>query len=395
MYLLYIQHSPPDLSQTFVRDQMRFLRRRGHSVGIMCGSSNQPKAELVVQDYFDQFIILPQQTWTQKIVWKLRSKMRSPTGQVGRHMPHAMSLQVREGSKRPDALIAHFGANVVLAAQLKRQLRENIPLIGILHGSDLSRRVKKRGLNDYVEQCKFIDRYIVISEHWAELLRLGGIPKEKIRMLHLGVENPSSNITGRSKREEFVILSVGRLVEKKGFDVLIDAFDLLPETLLNRSELHIVGDGPLHQSISERASKSPYYERIFLSGSLPHQEVLRRIGEASVFALASRTSSDGDMEGIPVVLMEAMAIGTPVVSTFHSGIPELIKHKVNGLLTRPGDPVELARALKNTALDTESTEARAIAARQHVQLNFNNEIQNRLFEKEVVDVVTNAQRGST
>ena len=140
-----------------------------------------------------------------------------------------------------------------------------------------------------------------------------------------------------------VILSVGRAVEKKGYDDLLPALARLPAALDWRFE-H-VGGGPQLQDLAEEAQALGIAERVTWLGPLTQPDVLARYRAADVFVLSSRVAGDGDRDGLPNVLMEAQSQGLPCVATDVSGIPELIEDGVTGLLVAPRDRDALARAL--------------------------------------------------
>ncbi|MFN0090303.1 MAG: glycosyltransferase family 4 protein [Acidimicrobiales bacterium] len=147
------------------------------------------------------------------------------------------------------------------------------------------------------------------------------------------------------------IISVGRLVPKKGFDVLVRAVADLSERDLD-VELVIAGEDGSHAPvIRELAAELGVADRIVWRGILTQTELLAEYRTSSMFVLACRVGEDGDRDGIPNVLMEAMASGLPVVSTTVSGIPEIVSHDVNGLLVAPEDPHALADAIWRIAKD--------------------------------------------
>ena len=141
-----------------------------------------------------------------------------------------------------------------------------------------------------------------------------------------------------------LIFSVGRLTEKKGYIYLIKACRLLKERGY-RFECQIVGSGPLQGELQAQIEAHGLTDSMTLCGALPHQEVVERYRQASLFVLPCIVAKDGDRDGIPNVLIEAMAMGVPAVSTDHSGIPELIEHNVTGLLVPPNEVDPLAEAL--------------------------------------------------
>lgn len=147
------------------------------------------------------------------------------------------------------------------------------------------------------------------------------------------------------------IISVGRLVEKKGFDVLVDAVALLVERGLDVS-LAIAGEPGDHEAaIRHHIFLGALDDRVKFLGTLSQAELFDEYRRSSVFALACRITDDGDRDGIPNVLMEAMAAQLPVVSTAVSGIPELIQDGVNGLLVPQEDAEALADAIWRLAKD--------------------------------------------
>ena len=164
------------------------------------------------------------------------------------------------------------------------------------------------------------------------------------------------------------ILSVGRLVDKKGFDDLLDALALLPPGLAWR--LDVVGGGPREEWLRRQAAALGLRERVCWRGSLPHDRVVEHAAGADLFALASRISAGGDRDGLPNVLMEAQLLGAACVATRMSAIPELIEHEVNGLLVPPRDPGALAAALERAITDSALRARLAEAGRCMVTARF-------------------------
>ena len=145
------------------------------------------------------------------------------------------------------------------------------------------------------------------------------------------------------------LLSVGRLVEKKGFDDLLGALAKLSPALA--WTLDVVGGGALEDRLRRQAAALGVGERVRWLGSLPHDRVVEHFAGADLFALASRIGADGDRDGLPNVLMEAQLLGAACVATRESATPELIEHEVNGLLVAPRDTGEMAAALERAIAD--------------------------------------------
>jgi len=135
--------------------------------------------------------------------------------------------------------------------------------------------------------------------------------------------------------------------------------------------LDIVGDGPLRPALDSLVAELGMHNAVRIIGARSHDEVARVMGAAHLFAAPSVTASDGDMEGIPVALMEAMASGLPVVATRHSGIPELVEDRVSGVLVPERDTAALASALQWFVDHPERWSAMALAAHAMVERNYN------------------------
>jgi glycosyltransferase involved in cell wall biosynthesis len=146
------------------------------------------------------------------------------------------------------------------------------------------------------------------------------------------------------------VLCVGRLVEKKGIDTLLAACGRLADEGVEL-RLELVGDGPMRHALAARARELGIGERVRFRGDLDEDAVLEAYRRAAVLALACRRAADGDRDGLPVVLVEAMACGLPVVTTPISGIPEVVRDGESGLLVDPDDPPALARAIGRVLRD--------------------------------------------
>jgi colanic acid/amylovoran biosynthesis glycosyltransferase len=177
----------------------------------------------------------------------------------------------------------------------------------------------------------------------------------RIEVVRLGVESVHRirpQITFSEREEPFRLVSVGGLVPKKGFEIAVDAVERLLEQG-RRVHLTIVGDGPLRSELEARIYATRFPEAFRLTGALPNREVQHLLRNAHAAILACRKAADGDMDGIPVFLMEAMALGLPVISTRVSGIPELIENGRTGLLVEPDDVDAFTDAVEQLIEDSE------------------------------------------
>jgi glycosyltransferase involved in cell wall biosynthesis len=168
---------------------------------------------------------------------------------------------------------------------------------------------------------------------------------------------PDQFRSGAGHNGSFRVLAVGRLVAKKGFDVLVEAVGILAERGVPVEAVLVGHRAPLEPEVGPRlerdVSRLGLETRVRFVGSMAQAELLDEYRRASVFCLPCRVADTGDRDGIPNVMVEAMACGVPVVSTTVSGIPELVSNRVDGILVPPEDPVELAAALLELYRDPE------------------------------------------
>jgi glycosyltransferase involved in cell wall biosynthesis len=173
---------------------------------------------------------------------------------------------------------------------------------------------------------------------------------------------------GADAQDPALLLSVGRAVEKKGYDILLAALALLPKTLAWRF-VHI-GGGEVLSKLKAQAETLGLTSRITWLGSRAQEEVLARYRESDLFVLPCRIASDGDRDGLPNVLVEASSQGLACISTTVSGVPELLSDGVNGLLVPPEDAQALSAALARAIADPELRLRLGAAAETRVRANF-------------------------
>ena len=180
---------------------------------------------------------------------------------------------------------------------------------------------------------------------------------------------PGPNGTNGARRDVVRLLGVGRLVAKKGFDVVVDACGELDRRGIPFEAVIVGPDDDAGPKLRARIAELGLEGRIRLEGQMSQAELYEEYRRASAFCLPCRILDNGDRDGIPNVLAEAMAAGTPVVTTPISGIPEIVRDGVNGLLVRPDDATAVADAVVRLRDDRDfarriSTEARATVQRE-------------------------------
>ena len=172
------------------------------------------------------------------------------------------------------------------------------------------------------------------------LNQIGPSQRSKFSLIYHGVNlrdfQPVSNPRAYSVSTDRLILSVGRLVEKKGFQDLLEALFLVKRRG-ERFQCAIYGDGPLRQQLQEWIDEHGMNDEILLYGDRTQQELIAIFQSVTLFTLTPVQTDDGDRDGIPNVLLEAMAVGLPIITTAVAGIPELVDNNKNGLLYQPHD----------------------------------------------------------
>ncbi|MFW6194334.1 MAG: glycosyltransferase [Halobacteriota archaeon] len=244
-----------------------------------------------------------------------------------------------------DIIHCHFGPNAKFGAYLK-QIGVPGKLIAAFHGYDMSKLVLDKGKDVYVDLFSKGDLFMPISDYWKNRLMEMGCDKDKIIVHHMGINPRRFEFLERKPNDGPVkILMVGRLTEKKGHQYAIKAIAKVLRFSKNIQYL-IAGDGPLKDSLESLTTSLGVEDYVKFLGRVNDSELLKLYREAHIFLLPSVTSRDGDKEGIPVVLMESMATGLPVVSTKHSGIPELVSDGESGFLVPEKDIDSLAEKIE-------------------------------------------------
>jgi len=202
---------------------------------------------------------------------------------------------------------------------------------------------------------------MTISEYNRRFLVSQGANRDEIAIVRCGVDigRFDGMVDELENGEIPVIGSLGRLVEKKGFDTLIAAAGILQRSG-KVFRIEIAGDGPLKAELLKQAESEGVADRITFLGAVSNDAVPGWLSGLNQFVLACRVDRNGDMDGIPVALMESMAAGIPVISTTVSAILELVENEISGLIVPPAEPEALAVAI-NSLLDSPEIRSRCIA----------------------------------
>ena len=260
---------------------------------------------------------------------------------------------------------AHFANNPAAAAFIIHRLT-GLPYSFTAHGSDLHR--DHHMLKQKIRDAAFVVCISQFNRDWA--LRHSDTEfAEKIKVIHCGVDTSAFKPRRSTTAEVTRVLQIGTLHEVKGQSILLEACaELMKQDV--RIECHFVGEGPDRPLLEQLCESLNITDRVTFHGYQTPREIRSHLASADMLACPSIESSDGRREGIPVVLMEAMASGVPVIASSLSGIPELIDDEVEGLLFKPGRSRQLADGIRFLSEDTARATAFAEAARAKVLREF-------------------------
>nr|WP_244964253.1 glycosyltransferase [Pseudoclavibacter helvolus] len=262
---------------------------------------------------------------------------------------------------------AHFSTNGWLIQRVAKQ--NKLPLVVTVHGHDITKLLVsgsplRRAWNRHKVRSVFgqAARIIAVSDFVRQKALDAGADAEKVVTLYTGT--PIPELEEVEKRWDVVF--VGRMVEKKGVQDLLSA---LASPGLRNARVALIGDGPLREQLEAQAAELGL--KVAFLGMIPPQQVHRELAASKLLAAPSVTASTGDTEGLPTVIVEAMALGVPVVATRHSGIPEAVREGFSGELVDEHDVAGLAQALEELINDEALRATYSANAREDAVMRFN------------------------
>ncbi len=285
----------------------------------------------------------------------------------GNLLYQAMHLAMESRRLGIDHLHAHFANQSAAVARIASRC-SGIPYSLTAHAKDIFHEaVDPHELERKLADAAWV---VAVSDFNRDFLRHKfGHVAERVERVYNGLDPASFPYRSPHDRGQRIV-AVGRLVEKKGFAFLIEACKKLIDEFPDL-ECDIVGEGDEHGRLSETIDRLDLREHVKLAGALPLAEVAQRVQQAAVLAAPCVVGKDGNRDGLPTVLLEAMALGTPCVSTHVTGIPEIVRDDDTGLLVPPEDVGALAAALRTVLTDPLRRERFATNGRALVEQKFN------------------------
>lgn len=376
--IAYVLKRYPRFSETFVVNEILAHEAAGFELDIFAlrppaDSRFQPDIARVKAEvsYLRSGSIRAGQLWQQltpflecrnEAVFELGAALDTNGEEVCQALELAQAVQ-RRGITH---LHAHFGTSATTVARMA-SLLTGVPYTFTAHAKDI--------FHEYVDanalEQKIADaaRVVTVSQFNVDHVA-AAYPEHADKMVRIYNGLPLERYPLRTDApREPLVLAVGRLVEKKGFDDLITACGTLRDRGIG-FRCEIVGGGDLHETLERQIDRLELGARVQLTGSLPLDQVAERMRRAAVLAAPCITASTGDRDGLPTVLLEAMATGTPCVATDVTGIPEVIRDGETGILLPERQPSLLADALATVLAAPSLGRKFALAARQLIEQSF-------------------------
>jgi colanic acid/amylovoran biosynthesis glycosyltransferase len=367
--IAYIAQTFPDLSQTFVYREVLALQERGFEV-VTC-SIRRPNEDDLSQEsrhFVERTLYALPVSWGKF----LRAHLYMFFTRPGKYISTLLYVLTRKGEKFENRLRSfyHFLEAVYLAPELQRRQVQHIHAHFTINAATIALVLfRMMGttfsftahnifftdrvlLEEKVQEARFI---VAISEFTKRfLLRLvpGVGLADKIHIVHCGLSIEAfSPPKPKPENKVPVLLFVAQLSERKGAPFLVEACRILKARDVPFHCIIVGGGEQKKRRLEQLVAQYDLQAHVELTGALPQEQLKPYLDRADVFVLPCITAQNGDMDGVPVALMEAMAMEIPTVSTYVSGIPELIEHGVSGLLVREKDAVALADALQRLLED--------------------------------------------
>jgi colanic acid/amylovoran biosynthesis glycosyltransferase len=298
---------------------------------------------------------------------------------------------------RVNLVFSHFGPSGLVGMLVG--LMNDIPSVTIFHGYDVSMLLHSpRWVEQYQTLFQFGSHCICISEAGRQRLINIGCRPDRVSVVHLGVDvsefSPSEQNPQGDATQEVRLLIVSRLAEKKGISYAMKALRRALEWVPTLT-LRIIGEGEEREKLEVLRHELGLEQPVLFLGSMDNAVLRREMLSCHIYLQPSVTAQDGDQEGIPVALMEALACGRPAIASRHSGIPELVLDGQTGLLVGERDTEGLADAIMRMVENPDLARSLGRAGRAWVEQEFNLHIQAIRFTRLLSDIMQNYEHSRT
>lgn len=287
-----------------------------------------------------------------------------------------------------DIIYSNFAqGSATIAMNLSELL--NVPFTVKAHAFDIygTSSIELEERQFFQNKLNLVKRIYFISEHGMKYARKEyNIEESKCRINRVSIRVEMGSLFEYPENDIPVLVAIGRLVEKKGYDKLIYATDkLLEEGIITNVEIY--GDGELMEELEKLINEKNLQNRVKLCGYCHQSELVRIFKKASALVVPSVYTPSGDMDGIPTVIYEAMLFGRPVIASALAGIPEVIEHGETGLLVKPSDVDDLVNNIKQLLSNPEKAKKIGIKAREYVIKNHDHNIKAHELATDIYDII--------
>lgn len=380
MHIAIIVSKFPTTSETFIFQQVTGLIRAGHHVQVFTARPENSETAASMIGYLPPKTITYWGSKASRVTEIPPPTLLTPRRWMRRRRA-VRELPLLISPRSFDAILCHFGTVGLMAVRLRAFGLIDGPIATIFHGNDVSAIPARLGTNCYAELLESGELFLPISQHWRDRLLSMGAPPDRTLVQHLGIDTDRIAFSPTKPRAQpFRLLTIARLVEKKGIEYALRAVQGLHRETHFRLHYDIVGTGPLEENLRRLSVELGLQDYVTFRGAMDHATTLNTLRSTDLFILPSVTGQDSDMEGIPVALMEAMASGAPVISTMHSGIPELVPKENHFCLAPEREPNHLKAILRELCADTESWSGIAKRNRNRIESVFSENAQLSLLE---------------
>ncbi len=377
--IAYVVKRYPRFSETFIVNEILAHERAGWGISIFSllppvDGRFQPSITKVSAEV----TYLPSKPKSQDVWSSVRNLLENyeDAGRVLAGAIHATPREICQTSALAEHMVAaginhihaHFATSSTEVARIASQMT-GIPYSFTAHAKDIFHQdVCEEQLKKKIEEASSV---VTVSDFNLAHLR-SRFPNNsgKFTRIYNGQDLTELSFRAAETNKSKKIVAVGRLVEKKGFADLIGAFAILRETNSIGLTCDILGEGELREQLGKQISDLGLEGVVRLSGATSHDDVVRHMREAAVLVAPCVEAADGDRDGLPTVVLEAMALGTPCITTNVTGLREVIQHNETGFSAPQKNPHALASVIQDAMEDASLRNRMALAARAKIVAEF-------------------------
>jgi colanic acid/amylovoran biosynthesis glycosyltransferase len=333
MKILMFSDTYGTVTTTFIRNEVKYFMENAEIVYVaMEIVKNEEGVKIYQLPYIENVV-------TRKVRWKKWQNDKQCSFVNSKYSKQLNKIIEKE---RPDVIHCHFAYEAIKIIQ-NISTKNKTPVFVHFHGYGASQMLRKKSYVETIKSCLTIPfvHPIFVSNYIQETLKKLTINVDKGNVLRCGIDlNKFSPNTQNKNNDEIIFLQVSSLAEKKGHEYTIRAFTkFFKKNEIYKEKVRIIftGEGESKEGLIQLVKELDLQSNVKFIGNVSPDEAVVLMNEADIYVHHSIESSNGDKEGVPTSIMEAMAMKLPILSSFHTGISELVEHGVNGLLCNEKD----------------------------------------------------------